>query len=77
MGWRALSTAPGNYILTEMRDKGRDFGEVLKEAQELGYAEADPTFDVEGIDAAHKLTIMGSIAFGIPLQFDRRPTRKA
>jgi len=61
----------GNFILTEMRDKGRDFSEVLKEAQALGYAEADPTFDVEGIDAAHKLTIIGSIAFGIPLQFDK------
>lgn len=61
----------GNYILTEMRDKSRDFEDVLKEAQELGYAEADPTFDVEGIDAAHKLTILGSIAFGMPLQFDK------
>lgn len=64
----------GNYILTEMRDKGRDFDSVLKEAQELGYAEADPTFDVEGIDAAHKLTILGSIAFGMPLQFDKTYT---
>ncbi|EGV31655.1 Homoserine dehydrogenase [Thiorhodococcus drewsii AZ1] len=61
----------GNFILTEMRDKGRDFADVLAEAQALGYAEADPTFDVEGIDAAHKLTIMGSLAFGIPLQFER------
>jgi len=61
----------GNFILTEMRDKGRDFADVLAEAQQLGYAEADPTFDVEGIDAAHKLTILASIAFGIPLQFDR------
>ena len=61
----------GNFILTEMRDKGRDFADVLKEAQELGYAEADPTFDVEGIDAAHKLAILGSIAFGVPLQFDK------
>ena len=60
----------GNFILTEMRDKGRAFEDVLKEAQELGYAEADPTFDVEGIDAAHKLTILSSIAYGIPLQFD-------
>ncbi len=60
----------GNFILTEMRDNGRDFADVLKEAQELGYAEADPTFDVEGIDAAHKLTILASLAFGIPLQFD-------
>ncbi len=54
-----------------MRDKGRDFDDVLKEAQALGYAEADPTFDVEGIDAAHKLTILASIAFGIPLQFEK------
>jgi len=61
----------GNFILTEMRDKGRDFGDVLAEAQQLGYAEADPTFDVEGIDAAHKLTILGSLAFGIPLQFNK------
>ena len=61
----------GNFILTEMRDKGRDFGDVLKEAQALGYAEADPTFDVEGIDAAHKLTILASLAFGIELQFDK------
>jgi homoserine dehydrogenase len=61
----------GNFILTEMRDAGRDFAEVLAEAQALGYAEADPTFDVEGIDAAHKLTILGSLAFGIPLQFER------
>ena len=61
----------GNFILTEMRDKGRDFADVLKEAQALGYAEADPTFDVEGVDAAHKLTILASIAFGIPLQFDK------
>ncbi len=61
----------GNFILTEMRDKGRDFADVLAEAQALGYAEADPTFDVEGIDAGHKLTILASIAFGIPLQFDK------
>ena len=61
----------GNFILTEMRDKGREFAAVLAEAQALGYAEKDPTFDVEGIDAAHKLTILGSIAFGIPLQFDK------
>ncbi|MEN8801920.1 MAG: homoserine dehydrogenase [Thiogranum sp.] len=61
----------GNFILTEMRDKGRDFADVLSEAQKLGYAEADPTFDVEGIDAAHKLAILASIAFGIPLQFDK------
>ena len=64
----------GNFILTEMRDKGRDFKDVLKEAQSLGYAEADPTFDIEGIDAAHKLTILGSIAFGMPLQFDKTYT---
>lgn len=60
----------GNFILTEMRDKGRTFEGVLAEAQALGYAEADPTFDVEGIDAAHKLTILSSIAFGMPLQFN-------
>ena len=60
----------GNFILTEMRDKGRDFDDVLRQAQELGYAEADPTFDVEGIDAAHKLTILASLSFGIPLQFE-------
>jgi homoserine dehydrogenase len=64
----------GNYILTGMRDEGRDFEEVLREAQTLGYAEADPTFDVDGIDAAHKLTILGSIAFGIPLQLDKTYT---
>jgi len=64
----------GNFILTEMRDKGRDFADVLKEAQELGYAEADPTFDVEGIDAAHKLVILASIAFGCKLQFNHALT---
>jgi len=64
----------GNFILTEMRDKGRDFADVLKEAQQLGYAEADPTFDVEGIDAAHKLTILASLAFGIELQFEKTYT---
>lgn len=70
--WLAgIINGTGNFILTEMRDKGRDFPDVLAEAQALGYAEADPTFDVEGIDAAHKLTIMASIAFGIPLQFDK------
>ena len=58
-----------NFILSEMRDKGASFGDVLKEAQRLGYAEADPTFDIEGIDAAHKLTIMAAIGFGIPMQF--------
>ncbi len=61
----------GNFILSEMRDKGLGFDTVLKQAQKLGYAEADPTFDIEGIDAAHKITIMASIAFGIPMQFDK------
>ncbi len=60
-----------NFILSEMRDKGLDFSVVLKEAQRLGYAEADPTFDIEGVDAAHKATIMASIGFGIPVQFDK------
>ncbi|WP_339940542.1 homoserine dehydrogenase [Undibacterium luofuense] len=60
-----------NFILSEMRDKGLSFQEVLKQAQELGYAEADPTFDIEGVDAAHKATIMASIAYGIPMQFDK------
>ena len=60
-----------NFILSEMRDKGLDFGVVLKEAQRLGYAEADPTFDIEGVDAAHKATLMSAIAFGIPVQFDK------
>jgi homoserine dehydrogenase len=60
-----------NFILSEMRDKGLAFDVVLKEAQRLGYAEADPTFDIEGVDAAHKLTIMSAIAFGIPMQFDK------
>src|SRR5512140_1781053 len=60
-----------NFILSEMRDKGLAFDTVLKEAQRLGYAEADPTFDIAGIDAAHKLTIMSAIAFGIPMQFDK------
>ena len=73
--WLAgIINGTGNFILTEMRDKGRDFADVLKEAQALGYAEADPTFDVEGIDAAHKLTILASIAFGIPLQFEKTYT---
>jgi homoserine dehydrogenase len=63
-----------NYILTEMRDKGLPFDMVLAEAQRLGYAEADPAFDVEGIDAAHKLTILAAIAFGIPMQFDKAYT---
>ncbi len=60
-----------NYILTRMESDGLDFADVLKDAQELGYAEADPTFDIEGVDAAHKLTILASIAFGIPLQFEK------
>ena len=60
-----------NFILSEMRDKGLDFDVVLKEAQRLGYAEADPTFDIEGIDAAHKATIMAAIGFGVPVQFDK------
>ena len=60
-----------NFILSEMRDKGLDFDVALKEAQRLGYAETDPTFDIEGVDAAHKVTIMSAIAFGIPVQFDR------
>ncbi len=60
-----------NFILSEMRDKGLDFAAVLKEAQRLGYAEADPTFDIEGVDAAHKVTLMSAIAFGIPVQFDK------
>jgi len=75
INWLAgIINGTGNFILTEMREKGRTFEDVLKEAQELGYAEADPTFDVEGIDAAHKLTILASIAFGIPLQFDKAYT---
>ena len=61
----------GNYILSEMREKGRSFADALADAQALGYAEADPTFDVEGIDAAHKLVILASLAFGIPLQFEK------
>jgi len=60
-----------NFILSEMRDKGLDFAVVLKEAQALGYAEADPTFDIEGVDAAHKATLMSAIAFGVPVQFDK------
>ncbi|AXE36022.1 homoserine dehydrogenase [Chromobacterium phragmitis] len=60
-----------NFILTEMRDKGASFAEVLAQAQQLGYAEADPTFDIEGHDAGHKLTIMAALAFGIPMQFDQ------
>ena len=61
----------GNFILSEMRSKGLSFDTVLEQAKELGYAEADPTFDIEGIDAAHKISIMASIAFGIPIQFDK------
>jgi len=70
--WLAgIINGTSNFILTEMRDKGRSFDDVLAEAQQLGYAEADPTFDVEGVDAAHKLTILASVAFGIPLQFSK------
>jgi homoserine dehydrogenase len=73
--WLAgIINGTSNFILTEMRDKGAAFEDVLKEAQALGYAEADPTFDIEGIDAAHKLTILSAIAFGIPMQFDRAYT---
>lgn len=69
--WLAgIINGTGNFILTAMRDDGRSFADVLAEAQALGYAEADPTFDVEGIDAAHKLTILAAIAFGMPLKFD-------
>jgi homoserine dehydrogenase len=63
-----------NFILSEMREKGLDFEVVLKEAQRLGYAEADPTFDIEGVDAAHKATLMSALAFGIPVQFDKAYT---
>ena len=70
--WLAgIINGTGNFILTEMRDKGREFADVLAEAQQLGYAEADPSFDVEGIDAAHKLVILAAIAFGMPLEFDK------
>jgi len=70
--WLAgIINGTGNFILTQMREQARDFSEVLAEAQALGYAEADPAFDIEGIDAAHKLAILASIAFGIPLQFER------
>ncbi len=70
--WLAgIINGTGNFILSEMRDKGRDFSDVLAEVQALGYAEADPTFDVEGIDAAHKLVILASLAFGVPLQFEK------
>lgn len=70
IAWIAgIINGTANFILTEMRDKGRTFDDVLAQAQALGYAEADPSFDVDGIDAAHKLTILGSLGFGIPLQF--------
>lgn len=70
--WLAgIINGTGNFILTEMGDKNRDFADVLAEAQKLGYAEADPTFDVEGIDAAHKLVILASLAFAMPLQYDK------
>jgi homoserine dehydrogenase len=70
--WLAgIINGTSNFILTEMRDTGAAFEDVLKQAQALGYAEADPTFDIEGVDAAHKLTILSAIAFGIPMQFDR------
>jgi len=73
--WLAgIINGTSNFILTEMRDKGADFADALKEAQRLGYAEADPTFDVEGIDTAHKLTILAAIAFGIPLKFKQAYT---
>ena len=73
--WLAgIINGTGNFILTEMREKGRDFDDVLAEAQALGYAEADPTFDIEGIDAAHKLSILSSIAYGIPLQLEKTYT---
>ena len=73
--WLAgIINGTGNFILTEMKENSSEFSAVLKQAQDLGYAEADPTFDVEGIDAAHKLTILASIAFGIPLQFDKAYT---
>lgn len=75
INWLAgIINGTGNFIMSEMREKGRAFDDVLSEAQALGYAEADPTFDVEGIDAAHKLTILASIAYGVPLQFDKAYT---
>ncbi len=75
INWLAgIINGTGNFILTEMKQAGREFDEVLAEAQALGYAEADPTFDVEGIDAAHKLTILASAAFGVPLQFEKAYT---
>lgn len=73
--WLAgIINGTGNFILTEMREEERDFADVLQEAQQLGYAEADPTFDVEGIDACHKLVILSALAFGIPLQFEKAYT---
>src|SRR5690554_8205001 len=60
-----------NFVLSEMRDKGIGFEEALAQAQALGYAEADPTFDVEGVDAAHKITLLASLAFGVPIQYDK------
>ncbi len=70
--WLAgIINGTSNYILTQMQEAGRDFADVLKEAQSLGYAEADPSFDIEGVDAAHKLTILASIAFGIPLDYSK------
>jgi len=75
INWLAgIINGTGNFIMSEMREKHRAFDDVLAEAQALGYAEADPTFDVEGIDAAHKLTILASIAYGVPLQFDKAYT---
>jgi homoserine dehydrogenase len=70
--WLAgIINGTSNFILSEMRDKGLSFDTVLQEAQRLGYAEADPTFDIEGVDAAHKITILSALAFGIPMQFDK------
>ena len=75
INWLAgIINGTGNFILTEMKDKGSPFADVLKQAQDLGYAEADPTFDVEGIDAAHKLAILAANAFGTPLAFDKTYT---
>src|SRR6185369_15789296 len=72
IAWIAgIINGTSNFILSEMRATGASFADALKDAQKRGYAEADPTFDVEGIDAAHKLTIMSAIAFGVPMQFDR------
>ena len=74
--WLAgIINGTSNFILTEMETGNRDFAEVLVQAQELGYAEADPTFDIEGIDAAHKLTLLSSLAFGVPVRFDRAYTQ--